>query len=103
MELLSFGLMVSEVDKKNIENDSNVISVEDGFLSLNILAKKFGYAKDHIGWLARTGRIKAIRFGNKGQWYANEDSVRSYHEASRNRFTESQSLNKGIPVFKSEP
>src|SRR3990167_10963280 len=60
----------------------------DGFLPLNILSEKYGYAKDHIGRLARTGRIQAIRYGNRGQWYAREDQVRDYLASKEKRFSQ---------------
>lgn len=49
-----------------------------GYFTLIVLAKKHGYAKDYIGWLSRTGRIKAIRYGKYGQWYASEISLSNY-------------------------
>src|SRR3989344_3478586 len=45
------------------------------------LAEKYGYAKDHVGWLARTGRIQAIRYGKHGKWYASDKSLVEYQSS----------------------
>jgi len=79
----------SKKDKKNIW--ANGSPVEDGYLSLDILSEKYGYAKDHIGRLARTGRIQAIRYGNRGQWYAKEEEVRDYQISKEKRFSQESS------------
>ena len=49
-----------------------------GYFSLQILSGKYGYTKDHIGWLSRTGQIEAIRHGKYGQWHVKGNSLKSY-------------------------
>ena len=61
----------------SLENDNKTNSV-NGYVPLIVLADKYGYAKDHVGWLARTGRLQAIRHGRYGQWYVKEDSLKRY-------------------------
>ena len=46
--------------EKPILNDD---PVNKGYFQANDLAERYGYAKDYIGWLARTGRVQAIRYG----------------------------------------
>ena len=69
MELLFALFMTEELIQKNLLI-SNGSPVERGYLPLQILSGKCGYAKDYLGWLSRTGRIEAIRHGKYGQWYA---------------------------------
>src|SRR3989344_4406540 len=59
---------------------SQAISPKEGFLPIKILAEKYGYAKDYVGWLSRTGRIEAIRHGKYGQLYASEASLQNYRQ-----------------------
>ena len=59
--------------------------LKDGFLPLVALAEKHGYARDHIGRLARTGRVQATRFGNSGDWYVNEASLDNYRREMSER------------------
>ena len=54
------------------------LALPEGYSSLLVLSEKYGYAKDYIGWLSRTGRIKAIRSGKYGQWYASAKSLKTY-------------------------
>ena len=48
------------------------------------LAQRYGYAKDHLGLLARTGKIDAKKSAT-GQWFASESSVRGYHVRVQNQ------------------
>ena len=78
MELL-FALFM--IEKELITN--NLVSLNDspigrGYLPLQSLSEKYGYAKDYVGWLSRTGRIEAVRHGKYGQWYASEESLKKY-------------------------
>src|SRR3989338_2187057 len=52
--------------------------IERGYLSLKSLSEKYGYAKDYLGQLSRSGRIEAVRHGKYGQWYALEESLKRY-------------------------
>ncbi|MDP6583692.1 MAG: hypothetical protein QF535_03475, partial [Anaerolineales bacterium] len=52
-----------------------------GYFPVSDLAERHGYAKDHVGWLARTGRVQAIRYGKHGKWYANEKSLVDYQNS----------------------
>jgi len=56
----------------------SLVALPEGYFSLNALSEKYGYAKDYIGWLSRTGRIEAVRYGKYGQWYGNDESLRNY-------------------------
>ena len=67
-------------------NNSTLASesiIPDGYLSLKDLAIKYGYTADHIGWLARTGKVAAIRSGPKNDWYVRDISLAQYAQASR--------------------
>src|SRR5581483_11690956 len=50
----------------------------EGYLPLLQLAAKYGYAKDHIGRLARQGKVEALRFGTQGEWHVREESLNAY-------------------------
>ncbi|MDP4001684.1 MAG: hypothetical protein Q8P69_01415, partial [bacterium] len=68
------------------DNNSTLASeslIPDGYLSLKDLAIKHGYTADHIGWLARTGKVAAIRSGPKNDWYVRDISLAQYAQASR--------------------
>jgi len=67
-------------------------------LPLTNLSEKYGYAKDYLGWLSRTGRIEAVRHGKYGQWYASEESLKKY-QLSLIPFSNS----KTIPSVESQP
>ena len=69
------------------KNLSNLL--RQGYHPLRELADKHGYAKDHLGWLIRHGKIPAVRCGNRGEWYALECDVKNYRRLSDNRFSES--------------
>ena len=61
-----------------MEKESTILlnfELPKGYYSLAVLAKKFGYVKDYVGWHSRTGKIKAIRYGKYGSWYASEESL----------------------------
>src|SRR3989344_179570 len=63
--------------RKTATAASSVVSLK-GYFSLLVLSEKYGYAKDYIGWLSRTGRIEAVRHGKYGQWHASEESLKDY-------------------------
>src|SRR3989344_8328100 len=74
------------MSNKNKKSNPDFLT-KSGYIPLRILAEKYGYAKDHIGRLARTGRIQAVRCGNRGEWYALEASVVNHKkEISEERF-----------------
>ncbi|MDP3697079.1 MAG: hypothetical protein Q8R55_03535, partial [Candidatus Taylorbacteria bacterium] len=66
------------VHKERSAKPDQLGMLKEGYLSLIVLSDKYGYAKDYIGWLSRTGRIEAVRYGKYGQWYASEDSLKTY-------------------------
>src|SRR3989344_3838008 len=70
---------MQEVSNKKI-TVSHEYLLSRGCFPVSDLAEKYGYAKDHIGWLARTGRIQAVRYGKHGKWYANEKSLIDYQD-----------------------
>jgi len=77
-----------------------------GYFPINDLAEKYGYAKDHIGWLARTGRVQAIRYGSHGRWYANEKSLLNYRQSlvDKPRISTSTKISpvpSFVPLYKS--
>src|SRR3989344_1800124 len=75
------------MSNKNKKSNPDFLT-KSGYIPLRILAEKYGYAKDHIGRLARTGRIQAVRCGNRGEWYALEASVVNHKkEISEKRFS----------------
>ena len=86
MELLFSWMSEDILNKRNKLSEEQII--EEGYRPLCFLSDKYGYAKDHIGRLARTGRIQAIRYGNRGQWYAKEDDIRDYKTNRDKRFLE---------------
>src|SRR3989344_7832802 len=51
---------------------------KDGYFPLRQISAKYNYSKDHIGRLAKAGKIQGVRYGNKGDWYVKEDSLREY-------------------------
>ncbi len=53
----------------------------DLFLPLRALSEKYRYTQDHLAWLARTGRVDAIRLGKKGEWHVSEASLAGYRTA----------------------
>src|SRR3989344_2692443 len=63
---------------KSIVSTIDTVALPEGYFSLIVLSEKYGYAKDYIGWLSRTGRIEAVRHGKYGQWYASESSLKNY-------------------------
>ena len=52
--------------------------LNEGYLPLLELATKYGYAKDHLGRLARLDKVKAARCGTQGEWHINEESLKEY-------------------------
>src|SRR5437773_2480035 len=76
----------------SLDQQSNLVRAtedlrERGYVPLRLLAAKHGYTKYHLGRLARTGRLAAIRCGTKGDWFVSEDSFNRYHqELIQNRF-----------------
>src|SRR3989338_11517848 len=89
MELLFSWMSEDILNKRNKLSEEQII--EEGYRPLCFLSDKYGYAKDHIGRLARTGRIQAIRYGNRGQWYAKEEEVRDYQISKEKRFSQESS------------
>src|SRR3989344_7865250 len=63
--------------EKSVKSDQ-LSAPPEGYFSLIVLSKKYGYAKDYIGWLSRTGRIEAVRYGKYSQWYVHEESLKQY-------------------------
>src|SRR3989344_515912 len=60
---------------------------KDGLVSLREAAKKYGYSSDHLRRLIRSGRVKAVRYGSKGNWYVDDVSLGNYHRiTNQNRF-----------------
>lgn len=54
---------------------------KEGFFPLRPIAEKYGYSKDHLARLIRTGRILGVRKGNnRGDWFVQEASVKKYHQ-----------------------
>jgi len=51
---------------------------KDGYFPLRQISAKYNYSKDHIGRLAKAGKIQGLRYGNKGDWYVKEDSLKEY-------------------------
>ncbi len=78
MELLFALFMYENKSKINNSISSNDSPTERGYLSLQNLSEKYGYAKDYIGSLARAGRLEAVRYGKYGQWYVLEESLKKY-------------------------
>src|SRR3989344_1279098 len=78
MELLFALFMTENKSKPNNSISSKDSLVERGYLPLQNLSEKYGYAKDYVGWLARAGRLEAIRHGKYGQWYVLEESLKKY-------------------------
>jgi len=66
------------IQEQNILKPNSGPVLPRGYFSLIVLAEKHGYAKDYIGWLSRTGKIKAVRYGKYGQWHASEISLKKY-------------------------
>src|SRR3989344_3633489 len=112
MELLFSWMSEDILNKRNKLSEEQII--EEGYRPLCFLSDKYGYAKDHIGRLARTGRIQAIRYGNRGQWYAKEDDIRDYKTNRDKRFLEPEfiadkisntdvnALNNYAPILRTE-
>src|SRR3989344_4365975 len=75
MELL-FALFMTEKDNNLLNLTESLI--ERGYLPIKNLSQKYGYAKDYLGQLSRTGRIDAVRHGKYGQWYVLEKSLKEY-------------------------
>ena len=66
------------IRKRKLGKAGQTLALPEGYSSLLVLSEKYGYAKDYIGWLSRTGRIEAIRSGKYGQWYASPKSLKTY-------------------------
>ncbi|MDO8658222.1 MAG: hypothetical protein Q7K55_05765, partial [Candidatus Levybacteria bacterium] len=68
--------------KNKSKQNENIVSkdslIGEVYFSLKSLSEKYGYAKDYLGQLSRSGRIEAIRHGKYGQWYASEGSLKEY-------------------------
>src|SRR3989338_5522315 len=73
--------MPSKKRNKNILDINPDSPVRDGFFPLHILEKRHGYARDYIGWLARTGRVQAVRYGKYGRWYVSDVSLKNYRKS----------------------
>lgn len=63
---------------------NNEPSVRDNYRPLLELARQYGYAKDYLGILARSGKIDAKK-SSTGQWFALESSVREYHSNAQEK------------------
>ncbi len=84
-----------------ISEDSQIGS---GYVLLKALSDKFGYAKDYLGWLSRTGRIEAVRHGKYGQWYASEESLKKYQFSLKNSNFKTFPKNKSqTSILESKP
>lgn len=55
--------------------------IPTGYYGLKELANRYGYSPDHIGWLARTGKVSAIQIGPKGEWFVREQSLLQYRQS----------------------
>jgi len=73
--------MSSRNRNKSILDTNPDSPARKGFFPLHILEERYGYAKDYIGWLARTGRVEAVRYGKYGQWYVSDVSLKNYRKA----------------------
>src|SRR3989344_5505597 len=86
MELLFALFMTEKESNKNLvlPTGDEVISSEENsptgevYFPLQILSDKYGYAKDHLGWLSRRGGIKSVGKGKYGKWHASEESLKKY-------------------------
>jgi hypothetical protein len=88
--------MSSDAFIHNQESDVAVTSVPpEGYLPLRLLASKYGYAKDHLGRLARAGQIEAARHGIQGQWFASEGSFDRYRELTAAKRQQAQLVASG--------
>lgn len=99
------SFMVETENKNNKVAERPDSPTERGYLPLQILSDRYGYAKDYIGWLSRTGRIQAVRYGKYGQWYASQESLKKYQLSlisSRRGFSrQDEASNKNGNVFRS--
>ncbi len=63
---------------KEFRKEDELIVEQDGrkFLATSLLAKESGYDQDHIGLLARQGKLKSVRTGKK--WFVLPESLQEY-------------------------
>ena len=91
--------MTSTKRNKNIFNENPDSPLKEGFFPLQILEQRYGYAKDYIGWLARTGRVQAVRYGKYGQWYVSEVSLKNYRNSLTSAALAKQSIKANRAVL----
>src|SRR3989338_6580834 len=71
----------------DISDNNQQQSPKDDFIQLREISKKYGYSSDHLRRLIRSGRVKAVRYGSKGNWYVDDVSLGNYHKITKqNRF-----------------
>src|SRR3989344_8294483 len=106
LRLLELLYALGMTDDKNPNNQFNGSETEfllkEGYFPLRTFTSKFGYSKDHIGRLARTGRIQAVRHGSKGDWFVHEASLERYHREAPGRFVLSPRRNvesSALPIL----
>lgn len=85
----------SNYSQKKTELSSESL-LKEGFFPLQQLAQKHGYAKDHLGRLARQGKVRAMRYGTKGEWHVNEDSLLEYRRELMERTAADTHLQKPL-------
>src|SRR3989344_3081628 len=110
LRLLELLYALGMTDEKDQNNQFNGFETEallkEGYFPLRTFTSKFGYSKDHIGRLARTGRIQAVRHGNKGDWFVHEASLERYHREAPGRFVLSPRRNvesSALPIVSPIP
>ncbi|MBI5742416.1 MAG: hypothetical protein HZA25_01075, partial [Candidatus Niyogibacteria bacterium] len=59
-----------------MENERDTLSGNEKYISLKEASDASGYAKDYIGYLCRTQKVAAKRFGR--DWFVNESALISY-------------------------
>ncbi|MEK7589302.1 MAG: hypothetical protein AAB479_01570 [Patescibacteria group bacterium] len=87
-------------DEKSPTSESSVREVGgETYAATSVLAQEFGYDADHIGRLARQGRVRSIREDKR--WFVSRGSLEAYKKVTeiqrRVRAFESVQISKEVP------
>ncbi|MDP2647690.1 MAG: hypothetical protein Q8P35_00380, partial [Candidatus Yanofskybacteria bacterium] len=92
---------IAAADSPNGENSVSEVELEGKrFIATSVLAREFGYDSDHIGRLARQGKVENIRLGKR--WFVTKVSLESHKRVAyeQKRLTALQTIKtvRNVPI-----